>query len=140
MEGVSSHFDHVTGRHVMGQQVLTLGLSTEEAFLPLDSQIYISGTKARTLIAEHKDSRSAVGRRYGEATTRSKPQMADNMLKRAMRSGIEADYVIADAWFGTKSMMRSALGLEMCAILRMKKSKMKYRAVIKLLKSPEFSS
>ena len=76
MEGVSSHFDHVTGRHVMGQQVLTLGLSTEEAFLPLDSQIYISGTKARTLIAEHKDSRSAVGRRYGEATTQSKPQMA----------------------------------------------------------------
>ena len=28
MEGVSSHFDHVTGRHVMGQQVLTLGLAT----------------------------------------------------------------------------------------------------------------
>ncbi len=37
MEGVSSHFDHVTGRHVMGQQVLTLGLATEEVFLPLDS-------------------------------------------------------------------------------------------------------
>ncbi|MCU7879159.1 MAG: transposase [Candidatus Thiodiazotropha sp. (ex Lucinoma aequizonata)] len=37
MEGVSSHFDHLTGRHVMGQQVLTLGLATEEAFLPLDS-------------------------------------------------------------------------------------------------------
>ena len=54
MEGVSSHFDHVAGRHVMGQQVLTLGLSTEEAFLPLDSQIYISGAKARQLIAEHE--------------------------------------------------------------------------------------
>ena len=131
MEGVSSHFDHVTGRHVMGQQVLTLGLATEEAFLPLDSQIYISGVKARELIAEHKDSRSALGRRYSEATLLSKPQMAANMMKRATRCGIEADYVIADAWFGTKSMMRAALGLEMCAILRMKKSKMKYRAVIK---------
>ena len=131
MEGVSSHFDHVTGRHVMGQQVLTLGLATEEAFLPLDSQIYISGVKARELIAEHKDSRSALGRRYSEATLLSKPQMAANMMKRATRCGIEADYVIADAWFGTKSMMRAALGLEMCAILRMKKSKMKYRAIIK---------
>lgn len=131
MEGISSHFDHVTGRHVMGQQVLTLGLATEEAFLPLDSQIYISGVKARELIAEHKDSRSALGKRYSEATTQSKPQMAANMIKRATRCGIEADYVIADAWFGTKSMMRTALGLEMCAILRMKKSKMKYRAVIK---------
>jgi hypothetical protein len=131
MEAVSSHFDHVTGRHVMGQQVLTLGLATEEAFLPLDSQIYISEVKARKLITEHKDNRSVIGKRYAEATSQSKPHMAANMMKRAMRSGIEADYVIADAWFGTKSMMRTALGLEMCAILRMKKSKMKYRAVIK---------
>ncbi len=134
MEGVSSHFDHVTGRHVMGQQVLTLGLATEEAFLPLDSQIYVSGVKSRSLIAEYKDSRSVVGRRYGEATTQSKPQMAVNMMKRAKRRGIEADYIIADAWFGTKSMMRTALGLEMCAILRMKKNKMKYRVVVKVRK------
>ncbi len=131
MEGVSSHFDHVTGRHVMGQQVLTLGLATEEAFLPLDSQIYLSQVKVQELITAHKDSRSVVSKRYEEATTQSKPQMAANMIKRARRSGIEADYVIADAWFGTKPMMRTALGLEMCAILRMKKSKMKYRASIK---------
>ena len=71
MEGISSHFDHVTGRHVMGQQVLTLGLATEEAFLPLDSQIYISGVKARELIVEHKDGRSALGKRYSEATRRA---------------------------------------------------------------------
>jgi len=31
MEGVSCHFDHTEGRHVMGQQVLTLGLVTEES-------------------------------------------------------------------------------------------------------------
>jgi len=131
MEGVSSHFDHVTGRHVMGQQVLTLGLATEDAFLPLDSQLYISQVKAQELITEHKDSRSVVSKRYDEATTQSKPQMAANMIKRARRCGIEADYVIADAWFGTKPMMRTALKLEMCAILRMKKSKMKYRAIIR---------
>jgi hypothetical protein len=68
LEGVSSHFDHVTGRYVMVQQVLTLGLATEETFLPLDSQIYLSEVKARKLITEHTDSRSALGRRYGEAT------------------------------------------------------------------------
>ena len=45
MEGVSSHFDHVSHTSVMGQQVLTLGLSTEQAFLPLDSQISISKVK-----------------------------------------------------------------------------------------------
>ena len=49
MEGVSSHYDHVTSRHVMGQQVLTLGLATDDAFLPLDSQLYVSRTKAQAL-------------------------------------------------------------------------------------------
>ena len=129
MEGISSHFDHVTGRHVMGQQVLTLGLATEEAFLPLDSQIYVSQVKAQELTKPYKDGRSVVAKRYSEATTQSKPEMAANMMRRAIRSGMEADYVLGDAWFGTKPMMRSALELDLCAILRMKKNKMKYRAV-----------
>lgn len=111
----------------MGQQVLTLGLATEDAFLPLDSQIYVSQVKARELIKPYHDGRSVAGKRYREATTRSKPEMAADMMKRALRSGMEADYVVADAWFGTKPMIRSALELKICPILRMKKNKMKYR-------------
>lgn len=130
MEGVSSHFDHVTGRHVMGQQVLTLGLATEEAFLPLDSQIFVSQVNARELIKPYKDGRSVAGKRYSEATTQSKPEMAANMMRRAIRNGMEADYLLADAWFGTKPMIRTALALDVCGILRMKKSKMKYRALV----------
>ncbi|SHE23694.1 transposase [methanotrophic endosymbiont of Bathymodiolus puteoserpentis (Logatchev)] len=42
MAGVSSHFDHTLGRSVMGQQVLTLGYSCEQGFVPLDSEIFIS--------------------------------------------------------------------------------------------------
>lgn len=131
MEGVSSHFDHVTGRHVMGQQVLTLGLATEHAFLPLDSQLYVSQVKAQELIKPYKDGRSVSAKRYSEASTQSKPAMAANMMRRAIRSGIDADYVVADAWFGTKAMLRSAYDLEVNAILRMKKNKLKYRAVVK---------
>ena len=50
------------------------------------------------------------------------------MLKRAIRDGMCADYLLGDAWFGTKPMIRTALELELCAILRMKKGKLKYRA------------
>ncbi|MCP3866543.1 MAG: transposase [Gammaproteobacteria bacterium] len=82
MEGVSSHFDHVTGRHVMRQQVLTLGLATEEAFLPLDLQIYISQVKARGLINPYKGGRSVAGKRYSEAITQSKPELASHIMKR----------------------------------------------------------
>ncbi|MCU7899718.1 MAG: transposase [Candidatus Thiodiazotropha sp. (ex Lucinoma aequizonata)] len=83
--------------------------------------------KARELINPYKDGRSVAGKRYSEATTQSKPEMASHMMKRAIRSGMEADYVLADAWFGTKSMIRTALELDVCAILRMKKGKMKHR-------------
>ncbi|WP_430232168.1 transposase [Nitrosomonas communis] len=40
--GISSHFDQLTGRTVKGQQVLTISYTTEEVFLPLDSELYIS--------------------------------------------------------------------------------------------------
>ena len=131
MEGVSSHFDHVTNRHVMGQQVLTLGLATEAAFLPLDSQLYVSKTNAKGLMRPYKDGRSVAAKRYQEATEQSKPDMAGAMMKRALRSGLDADYLVADAWFGTKPMIRTTLDLGVCPILRMKKNTMKYRAVVK---------
>ena len=107
MEGVSSHDDHVTSRHVMGQQVLTLGLATDDAFLPLDSQLYVSRTKAQALSRPYKDSCSVAARRYREGTTQSKPEMGIGMMRRAKRSGLDADYLVADAWFGTKTMIRA---------------------------------
>lgn len=64
MPGVSSHFDHLTGRCVMGQQVLTLGLVTEAQFVPLDNEIFISNTKAQPLPDDFLDGRSIVARRY----------------------------------------------------------------------------
>lgn len=127
IEAVSRHFDHVSNRYVMGQQVLTLGLATDEAFLPLDSQIYIGNSKAHALTKPYKDGRSIGAKRYQEAVSQSKVDMAVGMMRRAVRAGIQADYVAADAWFGNKEMMRAALSLEMAAILRMKRNKLKYR-------------
>ena len=36
---------------------------------------------------------------------------------------------MADAWFGTKTMIRAAYELGVCAVLRMKKGSMKYRVM-----------
>ena len=129
MEGVSSHFDHLTHRQTMGQQVLTMGMATENAFLPIDSQIYVSDKKAQPLRKPFKDGRSIANQRYLEATQKTKPEMAHAMLKRAKLHGFKADYVAADAWFGTKPMICSILEAEMDALLRMKKNKMKYRVL-----------
>ena len=129
MEGVSCHFDHTEGRHVMGQQILTLGLVTQELFMPLDSQVYVSNSKVQGLIREFKDKRSIVAKRFDEAIDQSKPEIAKGMMGRAKRLGIKADYLVADAWFGTKPMIETALSLELTGILRMKKNKMKYRVM-----------
>ncbi len=63
MEGISSHYDHVSGGYVIGQQVLTLGLATEDSFLPLDSQIFISQSQSTELKRPYQDERSVVSQR-----------------------------------------------------------------------------
>jgi SRSO17 transposase len=127
MPGLSSHFDHTFGRHVMGQQVLTLGLSCEEGFVPLDSELFISQTKAIELHDGFEDGRSIVAKRYRTAQQCSKPEMVRSMVKRALNAGIMADYLLADAWFGTKAMIRLTQETSLVPVLRMKKNKMKYR-------------
>ena len=75
MPGVSSHFDHTSGLHVMGQQVLTLGLSTAFGFVPLDSELFISKVKAQTLRQPFVDGRSMVAKRYRVAQNQTQPEM-----------------------------------------------------------------
>lgn len=126
MEGVSRHFDHLTGRNCMGQQVLTLGLATGEAFLPVDSQIYISSVKAQGLKQPFKEGRSVVANRYREAQT-SKPEILRSMVRRASNNGFKADYLLGDAWFGTKATIKTSKDNKLIAILRMKKNNTQYR-------------
>ena len=127
MPGISSHFDHTTGRHMMGQQVLTLGLSSEDGFVPLDNELFTSQTKAQTLPEPFKDGRSTVAKRHRVAAQQTKPEMVASMVRRALRAGVEARYFLADAWFGSKAIIKLCQETALTAILRMKKSKLKYR-------------
>lgn len=127
MPGVSSHFDHTSGRKVMGQQVLTLGLSGEDGFVPLDSELFTSEVRVRGLHQPFKDGRSIVAKRYRAAVGQTKPQMARAMIRRAVCAGIKADYLAADAWFGNKTTLRTAEESLLTAVLRMKKDQTKYR-------------
>jgi hypothetical protein len=127
MPGISSHFDHTTGRHMMGQQVLTLGLSSEDGFVPLDNELFTSQTKVQGLAKSFNDGRNTVAKRHRVAVQQTKPDMVASMIRRALRAGIEGQYLLADAWFGSKAMIRLCQETALTAILRMKKSKLKYR-------------
>jgi len=125
MGGVSRHFDHLTGRSVKGQQILTLGVATETAFLPLDQDIFISKTQVQPPVFE--DGRSRAAKRYQQGRDLTKPALLALSVKRVLRHGFEADYFLADAWFGNKPTLRMTEANQLTAIVRMKKDKTKYR-------------
>lgn len=127
LEAVSQHFDHLLGRTVKGQQVITLGLATQEHFLVLDNDIYMSKSRRQGLKTALKDGRSIVGKRYQATSNKSKPELLSGMVKRAVKNRIEADYFLADAWFGNKPTIRLAHEANTVPILRMKNDKTRYR-------------
>jgi len=130
MPGVSSHFDHLTARCVMGQQIVTLGVANEAQFVPVDNEIFISGRKEQAVDYQFKDGRSIAAKRYQKSKEQTKPEMVCDMIARAIRGGIHADYFLADAWFATKPILRMTIEHSLVAIVRMKKNKMKYRLTI----------
>ena len=127
MPGVSSHFDHLTARCVMGQQIVTLGVANDEQFVPIDNEIFISQCKEQALDYKFNDGRSIAAKRYQKSKQQTKPEMVCDMIARAIRGGINADYFLADAWFATKHILRMTITHSLVAIVRMKKNKMKYR-------------
>jgi len=129
MEAVSRHFDHLQCRTVKGQQVLTLGLATEEHFMVLDNDIYMSQKGRQGLKAAFKDGRSVAAKRYQDTEQKSKPELLRSMVKRAVKHDIEADYFLADAWFGNKPTIRLAHEVNTVPIVRMKNNKTRYRYV-----------
>ncbi|WP_191321813.1 transposase [Colwellia sp. C1TZA3] len=130
MPGVSSHFDHLTARCVMGQQIVTLGVANDEQFVPVDNEIFISRVKEQALDYQFDDGRSIAAKRYQKSKQQTKPEMVCDMIARAIRGGIHADYFLADAWFATKHILRMTIEHSLVGIVRMKKNKMKYRLVV----------
>ncbi len=127
VEGVSSHFDHTECRHVLGQQVLQLGLVTTKGFLPIFQQIYIGSKKVQGLMSDFKDKRSAVARDYNVALEKNKNEMLCIMLKKAIRQGIKALHLLGDSWFGNKGNIRMANELGLTAVFMMKRGNLSYR-------------
>lgn len=127
VEGVSKHFDHTEGRCVMGQQLVQLGLSWPGGYIPVDSQIFIGEKKVQPLVKEFSDGRSAVAKDYGLALNKTKHELLELMLKRAISRGINAKYILGDSWYGCRRNISIARELGLIAIFRMKRGNLKYR-------------
>ncbi len=111
----------------MGQKIVTLDVANDERFVPVDNEIFISKRKEQALANTFNDGRSIAAKRHQKSKQQTKPEMVFDMIARAIRGGIKADYFLADAWFATKHMLRMTITHSLIAIVRMKKNKMKYR-------------
>ena len=129
VEGTSCYFDHTEGRTRKGHQVLHLGLAAEKGFLPLEAQI-VMGEKCRVEKPKNKpfrDQRSAAARDLRRAGESTKHGLFRDMLRRAVRAGIRAAFVLGDAWFGCKENIACCLELNLTAIFQMKRGLLTYR-------------
>lgn len=127
VEGASSHFDHTTGKHVIGHQMLQLVLSCDKGAMPVDQRLYVSGKRIQKRKTEFKDKRSAVARDYKSAGAADKNTMFREMLRGAKKLGIHARHVLGDSWFGTKGNIREVIDLGMTAIFAMRRGSVLYR-------------
>ena len=127
MDAVSVHYDHTENRFVKGHQAVALGLSCETGYFPLDCELSVSETAPQAKGGQPVDGRSCAMRRYKDAVQLSKLELVAKMVRRAIRRGIQASYLVADSWFGNKAMMRLAVACGLTGVLRMKNSQLKYR-------------
>jgi hypothetical protein len=129
VQGTSCYFDHTEGRTRKGHQVLQLGLAGEKGFLPVEAQIVMGEKSAvdKPKDKPFKDQRSSAARDMSRARQQSKHQMFRDMLQRALRAGLSAWYVLADAWFGCKENIACCLDNKLTGIFQMKRGNMAYQ-------------
>ncbi|HDK17084.1 MAG TPA: IS4 family transposase [Nitrospirae bacterium] len=92
--------DHNSGRSLKGFKLLTLGWSDGNSFLPLDFILCSSAKADKRLqgIKKDLDKRTCGYKRRLEAMTKSTEHL-ETMVKRVLRLGIRADYILMDSWF-----------------------------------------
>ena len=100
VELLSRVFDHSTGRYLKGFRLLTVCWSDGVSCLPLDFALLSSAKEKNRFHESHKsmDKRCCAFRRRKEATTKATALLAP-MVKRILKAGINARYVLMDSWF-----------------------------------------
>jgi len=115
MEGISRVFDHVAQKSVLGYKLLMLAVTDKKSTVPLDFSIHAeSGKKknfglTRKQLSDRFSKKRPVGtcsREREEELLMEKPQAAIKMIRRAVKNGFIARYLLADKWFFGKDFIR----------------------------------
>jgi hypothetical protein len=101
--------DHAQGRFIKGFRMLTLCWSDGASLAPLDFALLSSANAGNRLCEATKavDGRSCGAKRRLEAVTKA-TDLIGPMLRRALATGIRANYLVMDSWFGMPAIIATA--------------------------------
>ncbi|MDR0287465.1 MAG: transposase [Clostridiales bacterium] len=132
MENISYIYDHVTKRTTYGYKTLAMGYFDGMTLRPLDFTVHtekkLERKKAKKQYKKEVNPKSPGGKRRKEAKM-TKIKAAVQMIKRAVKNGFTADYVLCDSWFTSEeliSAVRKIKGGAMHIIAGVKNGNQKY--------------
>jgi hypothetical protein len=141
VELLARSYDHVFHKFFRGFQLLTLGWSDGYSFAPLDFSMMSSAKEENRYngIREGLDKRTCGFKRRVEAMLH-KPDVVVQMIDRALRAGLSADYLLVDSWFTNMPLVQKMLGRGLHIIGRLKDAKQRYAYRGKMLGLRELRS
>jgi len=112
VELLSRVYDHSTGKYIKGFRMLTLCWSDGASCLPVDFALLSSADEQKRLCQTTKsvDRRCCSHQRRIEATVKATGHLGD-MVKRALKAGLTARYLLMDSWFTMPATVTSLAAL-----------------------------
>lgn len=108
MEGISRVFDHVAQKSVLGYKLLMLAITDKKSTIPVDFSLHAEAGRKKDFgltrkqqkerFCKKRDSKDCSRKRQEELLS-EKPKTAIEMLRRAVKNGFIAKYLLADKWF-----------------------------------------
>ncbi|GEQ58143.1 IS4 family transposase [Tetragenococcus koreensis] len=101
--GLARLWDHALQKGYKDYRMLTLGFSDGYSFIPIDFGL-LSGKNQVNQKQAESDQRTSGAKRFKEAQ-RSMPDVAIEMVQRALDQGVYASHVLMDKWFTSPKMI-----------------------------------
>ena len=121
MEFIGKVFDHCTHGYKLGYKLLTLCFWDGKSLLPIDFSIHNEpgksknrGLKPSDLKKQYKKDRNKTDASWQRVCeiSRSKSEVALEMIRRAVKCGFCPKYVLADSWFISDAFIKGIVGLK----------------------------
>lgn len=120
IEGISKVNDHVKGGFVWGFKMLSLGYYDGKMLIPIDVSLHREsrennyGLSKKEQKRQHKtnNSKGSFAAERKNELDKKKTDILVEMIKRAVRKGLKASYVLMDSWFLGEEVIKAIRGLK----------------------------